>query len=1094
MATKLTGQAATEPSRGSQTTAVNPCGPAGHAVQSLIHFDAISFVNETLWRPGETAHANFRMFDSITVENGAIASWLFESSEGLIKSKSKSRWNADGVIERCFANSNPGKLVLYSTDAIHWRALSADITNAYLSRSSNDVASKVVMVSAAHLEQYIGSSPTYIEQTFDPMATRSGRKNLTSILSNPAGKIEKKLQNTNASFSTMTNNIPQHKVTCKNREICNLCTSFSDAFIKLIESRKPIKVVSMSIVVVVENDSYNVSIGEIPPLRRVWLHHVRSIAYYISKAEVGDIGDSPTTKKTTPWETRSSTSSTITLGSQNFTRPVKCSGDFCLFNDLDEIKTMQMLATESRSSLSNRLEIAKAKQRHRRLTVEEVTRTEELVGTSFSAEINAAAALSNDEIGSAEDGTDFDANEDRLGPLPQPNTAAHHIPYKSVALARQDMNTIEGISKSVTCGAENELTVLTEAVPWSERLVHWWLRMGKSLTGGVVRQGLVPLSAADKISTAILSGKCMGASEIYNADGDTVNSCNSAVPYDLSENAYASENISAKKKAGLISWYYSDCTICERCFNVYKEIDARRKSCVSTQFKARREEQDKRDVELGRTIEKRIFAQRKAATRLAKSLAPRIEKLPVSETSRRTSSSDGFIPDQQQIGDWCESVDDTNSFVSSLHNSSFLNANSSGSLLLSTNLKAPAPVSKAILPPLPWQLNDKASRDVYEQSGSAFIRNLGKKTQQATEEIANDKMIANYQNIARANGITVGNIGIAGLADDWTEDWKKATGQLPPLQPVAALSGASGPILSVKRKKATVETTPATFNAERLLHPYQRGLQKLREDLRTDEEKKLIAQLTPSNAVKILIEKKNVAKSVLIPKRTKDLIARNVMVSGNPHVGMGRSASVPLHLQLMQQRGESGTDPRVPMFHNSKMLELAATRPRSRARLTSGVIDAVDVADQGVGAFSASGVSLFGLVTSNSLSPDSSSTTSLSSPSKSLRKQVSFGNLAGLKSVVYNPGEDIDGDMHRDNCSSFINHGAETGGPRSSPLPPKVRSLLGNVDNVNNASAHVKKPKSPEKQRHRQPGDEDGDDDDDDDEAIGWSPFVIPVT
>jgi hypothetical protein len=1084
------------------------------ATTTLEYFNAIKFVNEILWKPDVT-HAKFRMFDSILVKSGEIINWLFESSEGLIKSKSRSRWNTNGVVERSFiadaeerknptSSSSANKLVLYSPDGKFWRPLNIDILDAYLTRTSNAENPPIVIVSAAHMEQNIGSSPAFIEQTFHPTAKKSGKNNLTSVLSNPAGTIEKPNQQHQAGKgNNHISEIPQHKVVCKNKEICQLCTAFIESLIRLIENRKPgCKIVSMTIVVVVENDGAyqnKLSIGEVPPARRLWLHHVRNIVFISPSCSSSSISSgndeestSPTSHAVDPtdpqsmkasakrqssnkngadkdnWEKRSTTSSTVTLSNQNFTRPAKCNGDFCRYDELEEIRTMQVLATETKSS---KLEITKAKQRHRRLTAGELAKTDQLIGNSLSAETAIAATLhaGNDEANDNESAitNDLDAEADRLGPLPVMSSAAHVISYKSIALARQEMGAIDSALKSSAINSENEIQLLCEAVPWSDRLVHWWLRVGKTVAGG--RVGMVPTSAADKTCAAILSSN-KGSSK-HSSDVDTVNSGgnNSAVPYDLTDNSYAQNSTThANKKAGTIATYYSDCTICERCFTAYKEIDTRRKTQTTGMFKAQREERDRRDIELGKSIERRIFAQRKTATRLAKVIAGRQKEPSLSTLGKRLDLDKGL--NNMSVSDWNGSSIITDDF------SDANNDLNGGSLLLSNQyMKVPAPISKSVLPPMPWQLSDHTNAAYVGQSGGAFIRNIGKKSEQVAAEVRQDKIIENYQNIYnRTNGIvgTVGSVddqGSTGNNLDWTESWKKATGQHNPPQ----LHTVSAP--SKRRKEA--ETVTSAFNAERLLHPYQRGMEKMRDDMRTEEEKQILAQRRGSGDVKIVLEKKAALKSVVIPKKTTELINNGVGVK------MAKSESVPLHLQLMQERDRQMQE----LQMSSQPSSYDAKKPRSRQKMTSSVLDAMD--SMGGIAFNSDGGSNLMLSAASLVgSPSSFQSLLTASPSKSLRKNVSFGKIdvnhfvdANMELGYSNHDNDYDDDNDGNEDSSLLAH---TYSPKSmSSLPPKSKK----------ASPKAGKARSPAG-KHRRHDDDDGDDDEDgDDEAIGWSPFVIPT-
>ena len=108
-------------------------------------------------------------------------------------------------------------------------------------------------------------------------------------------------------------------------------------------------------------------------------------------------------------------------------------------------------------------------------------------------------------------------------------------------------------------------------------------------------------------------------------DGDAVFDVNNGkvldrkvIQYDLHDKRFSGHT---RRSVGQMSWYYSSTNVCQRCYFIYRDIDRRRSALQKRSLRAMRKHMalvsGKSSQEYEKEIEKKIFEQRKFATRLS---------------------------------------------------------------------------------------------------------------------------------------------------------------------------------------------------------------------------------------------------------------------------------------------------------------------------------------------------------------------------------------------------------------------------------------------------------------------------------------------
>ena len=153
---------------------------------------------------------------------------------------------------------------------------------------------------------------------------------------------------------------------------------------------------------------------------------------------------------------------------------------------------------------------------------------------------------------------------------------ARQVPYKSIALARQDMGDIEG---------EGEVHYAHAAVPWPELLYHWYWRTGRAYAQ---KKGSVPVpqSSGHGITVAKLTAGASAIPQLPRVpeqdEGSSVDAGSVAVPPlgllrpSVHLNVPPGDRDTAARgganAAGQLSWYYSQARVCETCYQVRNTI------------------------------------------------------------------------------------------------------------------------------------------------------------------------------------------------------------------------------------------------------------------------------------------------------------------------------------------------------------------------------------------------------------------------------------------------------------------------------------------------------------------------------------------
>lgn len=414
-------------------------------------FDAIDFVNNVLWQRDQTNFTPLNMLDHISVSADGISGWIFTSSDGLVKSKSKGRWQLNAIMERC-APTLTEINVQYTDDGITWRMAPKETLSEIINRPR-----RCLIASYAHISPLNGRNQKYLEQTF---ILESKPKYTTSLL---CGTMAKGL----VSKEVLDSIIPTERVTCLNKELIELGRSFIQDLVKIIESKAKAKVFKISVVLMIENETaFPSSSGK--PNRKLWYHHATEIVHAPLQRKNSSAEDE--TPRQSAMEKRSVTCSTITERGGSFTRVSKCVGDFCPFDEEDEIKNMEVISGPD----DMRREARKARRRHRKLDDDD--------------EDDLEAMLAN-----GEDDDDRIEEDGEKSKLPMKSQASK-VPYMSIVLARKEMTEIE--SDKSDSGTKIHTV-------WPENLLHWWSRVGRTVA---MRKGFnaMPSTSAHAISAAIL--------------------------------------------------------------------------------------------------------------------------------------------------------------------------------------------------------------------------------------------------------------------------------------------------------------------------------------------------------------------------------------------------------------------------------------------------------------------------------------------------------------------------------------------------------------------------------------------------------------
>lgn len=704
---------------------------------------ASGWVWENLWR-SDTPQALFDIVDVVKLHKGEIVGWIFTSADGTIKRKSNEKRTPKHVEAKCRDyNGNIRAHMMISED---WTSY-PDPPHFFQIPSTAAYLIPTAQIISTHF---------YIEQVFEKQQGIAMPKMATYRL------IDSTTKGKSAEIysSTETCVFPAHKLSCKNKKLNESMKDKMSKLICILEQRSRSNILKLDCIFVIEetndgDDSF-----------KIRLHHCKEVLAKATKK-------SRKHKKTQKYSETHSVISEITNISRGSYRTSKCSGDFCSFNQAEESSLAEM---EDEFHFQIDVEAAKARRRHRNVNG--------VIEAEFDDEVEANVKFQRELIDSA-------MASNTLTDITS-STQSYKVPLKSVLLARSEMKLLDTSD-----------TFLDTVTVWSKTLQAWYRRTGRALIGQHMTS--IPASSGHHIEHAMLQIAEHGAviDESYlkdvtsnkNADGlnspkltkealgslelDAVSGKSSpkkthegGLQYDLHSKPFHEGQSSSSKHLGR---YYSNVSVCEKCYHVYKDLDQLRHQGFKQNLHNRKNAalQAKESMRSYEDIEKvnRFTNQTLHNMRLAVAKV-RIER------------------DNQ-----CQpTLGEKKSFLS----------------------KEGAP--KGILPPLPWHLNKAGMAAEYQQQGgSTFVRNIGAKARHMSLLAEQESM-----ELSQHSGLEEADV----LNPNY--DWKK---NLAVRHPVGVLvkSSSAGNNVSRPSKRDQKENTRG-FNSDRLLHPHQRYLASMKRE------------------------------------------------------------------------------------------------------------------------------------------------------------------------------------------------------------------------------------------------------------------------
>jgi hypothetical protein len=206
--------------------------------------------------------------------------------------------------------------------------------------------------------------------------------------------------------------------------------------------------------------------------KTVWLHHVRKIVLKKKDGTAVNVDGSQRASEDLEFlEKRSSTCSEIIHNTSSFQRITKCMGDFCTYAEEEEASLMDTLEADDVGSAV--VESKKARRRNRQRMRMQAANGDIDVDTltnSTDAENDEDEMLSPNPLRPRDGDASIDEEDrDEVPGLPL-KSDARHVPYKSIALARQEMVLLEESQEEgvpITMAAEVARKV------WTQGLQHW---------------------------------------------------------------------------------------------------------------------------------------------------------------------------------------------------------------------------------------------------------------------------------------------------------------------------------------------------------------------------------------------------------------------------------------------------------------------------------------------------------------------------------------------------------------------------------------------------------------------------------------------
>ncbi len=764
------------------------------AVEDYLSFEtAAKWAWNQLWSPNQDKFTVMNILDSIVLNKGTIESWLFTSATtGEVKSRGRSRWTASAVCEKCEDFGH--RSLELSLKAHYW--VPHTFTDKELKSQESiwkpleigNIVKFVGKASAIHAilsYSHVQGTHSFVEVSIeDSKRISEPVKVVTKSLYN-GNKIDlgAKKANLYEKVEKIDYALPQQKLTCLNKVICNSTQKFMTALKRELEARSRRKIIKLTAVLLLETADDGTKIS--------WLHHVSEIVFKSANANnsTGTRGDERMSEYNDMLERKSNTASEISLGGGESHKYGKCSGDFCQY-PLDEDEAQSMMSTAAAQERGDfRAELKKARQRHRRDDEDSPSKKNDpndiKIGDSSRAN-DEGSSSANDVI----------------------KKLAKKVPFKSIALCRQEGETWESLGK------QNAYDYTT--MPWPQTLYQWWFQVGKSLNTHASGAG-VPVSGGHSITNAMIGmnpipesqdddgssspstkspTKIVGLEDVQGPIGSDqmkLKSQSGGILYDLQENAF---NGHKRRSVGQMSWYYSSSHVCNTCYHVYRDIDRRREHMQNKSLKAMRKHvaltTGKLGKEYDKDIESRIFAQRRFVSRMSK----------------------------KKLRDESGSIYENRSHTSPA----------------TSRTKSASKLPNGILPPLPWQLRDQENATQYANSNkfdSAIVRNIRNKAQGMARLVQQDKQELKKRFMMKGGMLDADSHVLDERNMYASEDqaWQQFTGQ--------SRAEYEQHLASKKHRKVTGglgENRPKpkskNFDTDRLMHNWQRDAKELADKVR----------------------------------------------------------------------------------------------------------------------------------------------------------------------------------------------------------------------------------------------------------------------
>lgn len=814
---------------------------------------------------------------------------------------------------------------------------------------------------------------------------------------------------------------------------------------------------------------------------------------------------------------------------------MKCCGDFCGFIEEEEA----LLRETEEDALQ--VEAKRAIGRHRKLESYEVDGADD------------GAAVLGSPVNRSQ-------QSDLLAPQQKAShdmsvmlsSQAYKVPQKNIVLVRNDMLKLEetagadgaaagGINSHNNMNGSSDVDINTAGhVPWPALVQHWWWRVGRSVVENKSKRIIVPQSSGHEIHNSIMgvsssnsSNSGSGGAEAANRPGRKLTAHNlGLVTGDINAltsspsaagtlaGAGTSEDTSTRfnalacketnSKLGDLSWYYSDASVCERCYQVYREIDRRRQQQVrGTSFEVNARSYDKKKESLFQSLpiaakeslqsvslleRDRYLQQRQQAyyTR-QKALSSRLAVAKRDDNNSINSSYNGM--DAAGSSEYSEFGGADSLQYSSVNGS--------------RKYTSPAGAPKGSIPPSPWNLHDESVRSAYADSiGSTFIRNIRSKAEKTVAMQAQHEHHRRRHTQQQQEEEEDALLGGSRAVDDSSFKWSAITGgataprdpsELSSMRRGIAGSGGGGGGLSglhkshsageMKRRKKPKEVIiTKQFDSSRLLHPWMRDMESERASRRMEDE-------VWKNDQELMNRYQSLQNTTIarkLPRKPKPGVLRPLPLSAEQQQqadrddaedeavlsraiqSVGRMPPKPSHGQAAHMKLPSYPSSSSPSSSLSSALSSSSTAlkkgsPSYSDQLSSSQPKVIPAMASSV---RFSNDSELGLTRKNSLHTieelDDEADTS---PVKSKFKE-SVPSSRPVKS----------GTAIEESKASVVSAKE----PQRPPLPGN-RSSNSNGGGNNTIEQRMRQPVSASRLI-----DDGDDDDDDDDEGIGWSPFVVP--